>query len=59
MNDSGSTTVGTHYDLANYCPNRLPCGYCARLMLPCPVQGYRVEPTWYQVTCGECAEEPK
>ena len=52
-----STTGNTAYPSTyNYsaCANRLPCGYCMILSMPCPMQGNAVmDPTWKlpDITC--------
>ena len=44
-------TTGTNINYnANYCVNRLPCGYCILLNRPCPMFPVTVAPTW-EIIC--------
>lgn len=45
----GTTGTNINYN-ANYCLNRLPCGYCTLLNRPCPMFPTTVAPTW-EINC--------
>ena len=44
-----TTKTNSNYN-ANYCGNRLPCGFCTLLNRPCPMFPVTVAPTW-KITC--------
>lgn len=48
MQDYASTSdcvYRTPKQYQDYCPHRLPCGYCRLLMRDCP-KGYTITVTW-------------
>ena len=52
---NANITPVTNNVYADYCGNRLPCGYCKLMSSMCPlVNNYRTEITWNanQVTCS-------
>lgn len=44
-----TTKTNTNYN-AQYCINRLPCGYCTLLSRACPMFPTTISPTW-GITC--------
>lgn len=36
----GMGTTATPYNYSEYCPNRLPCGYCRLMCGMCPLQAH-------------------
>ncbi len=50
MESTTPTTSPNNY--AQYCLNRLPCGYCTLLSRPCPMFPAIVSPTW-KITCDD------
>ena len=61
MADSTTINTGTYTtSTTNYCPQRLPCGYCVLLSRACPMQGNTTitpgwDPNWYKVYCNATA----
>ena len=65
MADSTTVNTGTYTtNTTNYCPQRLPCGYCVLLSRACPMQSNTTitptwDPNWYKVYCNATADVTK
>ena len=63
MAETTATNTTTTTSYSNYCPQRLPCGYCVLLSRPCPMQcNTNITPTWdpnwYKIYCNANANSP-
>ena len=47
----GTTSTATPYNYREYCPNRLPCGYCRLMCGMCPLQSHTTITLTNEVTC--------
>ena len=46
MSEINTTSTGQSFtDYVNYCPNRLPCGYCKAMYTICPLNN-SIDITW-------------
>lgn len=56
LNRQPSTAQSVTFD-ANFCPNKLPCGYCLKLEKQCPMIFNTVTPSWITTATNKTGEE--